>query len=372
MKDIFSLALICEIAAEFRAVDISFDADAFIARSMEGLNKLELTGRAAHIADAMRVYLPVRFAEAAAVIDASLGPELPPTGKIGGAALRYMPHVLFVRKYGLDDYEAAMRVQAELTKRFTAEFSIRAFLVKYPERSYEQMLAWADDDNAHLRRLASEGMRPRLPWAPRLRAFQHNPRPVIELLERLRDDPVPYVRRSVANNLNDIAKDHPELVIETCRRWAQEAPEGRTWIVRHALRSLVATGNQDAIRILGGAANPSIRLSGVAIAPQRVTLGGNTRVSFEVVSTAQQSQRLLIGYTVHFVKANGSSRAKFFRLRTLTIHSGEKIALSATMSLATMTTRRHFPGNHRIDAIINGEAHPLGNFEVITSMSVPA
>ncbi|PYD74406.1 hypothetical protein [Novacetimonas pomaceti] len=186
MKDIFNLALICEIAAELRAVDTSFDADAFVAHSMHGPNKLGLIGRSARIADAMHVYLPAHFIESASIIEASLCPELPPTGNIDVATIRYMPHVFFVQKYGLDDYEVAMRVQAELTKRFTAEFSIRAFLVKFPEQSYEQMLAWADDDNAHLRRLASEGTRPRLPWAPCLRAFQHDPRPVLELLERLR------------------------------------------------------------------------------------------------------------------------------------------------------------------------------------------
>ncbi|GBR06939.1 DNA alkylation repair protein [Acetobacter oeni] len=372
MKDIFSLALVREIAAELRAADTCFDVDAFVARSMDGLSSLELTGRAAHIADALHEYLPERFIEAAAVIESSLGQELPPIGEIGRTALRYMPHVIYVQKYGLDDYEAAMRVQAGLTKRFTAEFSIRAFLVKYPERTYEQMLAWADDDNAHLRRLASEGMRPRLPWAPRLRAFQQDPRPVLELLERLKDDPVLYVRRSVANNLNDIAKDHPALVIETGRRWLKDAPAERAWIIRHALRSLVAAGNRDAIHVLGGTQNPSVRLSGIIITPQRITPGEATRVSFEVESTAQQSQHLLTGYAVHFVKANGSTRAKVFRLRTLTMQPGEKVALSTTVSLASMTTRRHFPGYHRIDAIINGEVHPLGTFEVKASIPIPA
>lgn len=365
MKDIFDLALVREIAAALLVADASFDADAFVERSMDGLSRLELTGRAAHIADALHDYLPEQFSEAAAVIEASLGPELPATGEIGRAALRYMPHVLFVQKHGIDDFESAMRIQAELTRRFTAEFSIRAFLVRYPERTYEQMLAWADDDNAHLRRLASEGTRPRLPWAPRLRAFQKDPRPVLELLERLRDDPVLYVRRSVANNLNDIAKDHPALVIETCRRWMKNSSEERTWTVRRALRSLVTASNRDAISILGGTHNPSVCLSGITVTPQRVTLGGATRVSFEVKNTARQEQHLLIGYAVHFVKANGSTRAKVFKLRSLTMQPGEKVTFSFTVSLAIMTTRRHFPGHHRIDAIINGEVHPLGGFDLI-------
>lgn len=365
IKDVFNLALVREVAAELRHAHASFDAEAFVAHAMDGLDKLELTGRAAHIAEALHAYLPEPFGHAAAVIEAALGPELPLTGEIGGSALRYMPHLAFVQKYGLDDYEAAIRVQAELTKRFTAEISIRSFLVKYPDRTYAQMLAWATDGNAHLRRLASEGIRPRLPWAPRLRAYQQDAGPVLELLELLKDDPVPYVRRSVANNLNDIAKDHPALTIDTCRRWAADASAGRAWIVRSALRSLVKAGNQDAIGILGGAENPSARVGCIIITPQRALLGDAVRLSFEVESTAQQVQHLLVDYAVHFVKANGSTRSKVFKLRAITMQPGEKAAFSATVSLATMTTRRHFPGYHRLDAIINGKSHSLGGFEVM-------
>lgn len=275
-----------------------------------------------------------------------------------------MPYVFYVQRYGLDDFETAMRVQAELTKRFTAEFSIRAYLVKYPERTHAQLLAWARDDNAHLRRLASEGSRPRLPWAPRLRAYQEDPRPVLALLDLLKDDPVPYVRRSVANNLNDIAKDNPELVIETCRRWAADATPARRWLIRHALRSLVKAGNREAIRILGGTDRPRVQLGGIRITPGSVRPGGSVRVSCELECTARTVQRLLVDYAVHFVKANGQTRPKVFKLRTLVMRPGEKARLAAEVSLATMTTRRHYPGRHTIEALINGVAHPLGTFRL--------
>jgi 3-methyladenine DNA glycosylase AlkC len=366
IKDVFNLALVREIAAELRRAHPPFDAAAFVARSMDGLDQLELTGRAAHIADALHEFLPRPFTKAATVIEAALGAEIPATGENGLTPLRYMPHVAFVQKYGLDDYEAAIGLQAELTKRFSAEFSIRAFLVKYPERTYAQMLEWARDDNTHLRRLASEGLRPRLPWAPRLRAYQENPQPVLTVLELLKDDPALYVRRSVANNLNDIAKDHPALAIETCRRWAENAPADRAWVVRHALRSLVKAGNQEAIQILGGTEKPCVRVGRVAITPKRVAIGATVRLSFEVESTASTAQRLLIDYAVHFVKANGGTRPKVFKLRAITLQSGEKTTFSAAVSITDMTTRRHYPGCHCIDALINGKAYPLGGFEVIT------
>ena len=287
---------------------------------------------------------------------------------MGLKTLRYLPYVTFVQKFGLDDYEAAIRIQAELTKRFTAEFSIRVFLERYPVSTYAQMMVWAQDDNAHLRRLASEGLRPRLPWAPRLRAYQHDPRPVLAVLKLLKDDPERYVQRSVANNLNDIAKDHPSLALETCRRWSEDASAGRAWTIRHALRGLVKAGNGEAIRILGGEESPRVRIQKAAISLRKVAMGEAVQFSFEVESMARGPQRLLIDYAVHYVKANGRTRPKIFKLRTLTMQPGDKAVLSATVSFASMTTRRHYPGHHRIDVVINGEAHSLGEFEVTIPM----
>ncbi|MGH2708582.1 MAG: DNA alkylation repair protein, partial [Actinomycetota bacterium] len=219
----------------------------------------------------------------------------------------YMPHVFFVQKYGLDDFEAAMRVQYELTKRFSAESSIRAFLVRYPENTYARLVEWAHDESVHVRRLVSEGTRPRLPWAPRLRAFQEDPRPVIALLELLKDDPERYVQRSVANNLNDIGKDHPDLAVEVCRRWSTGASPGREWIVRHALRSLVKEAHRGALETLGVGGKPNVSVTGVRLVPPSVKLGGELRFSFEIASTGDRVQELLIDYAVHFVKANGAT-----------------------------------------------------------------
>jgi len=132
--------------------------------------------------------------------------------------------------------------------------------VRYPNETYARLLEWTRDRNVHVRRLVSEGTRPRLPWAPRLRAFQADPRPVIALLELLKDDPERYVQRSVANNLNDIGKDHPDLAVEVCRRWSASAPPGRAWIVRHALRSLVKTAHRGALETLGVGGKPRVQI----------------------------------------------------------------------------------------------------------------
>lgn len=283
----------------------------------------------------------------------------------GMASFFYLPHTLFVARFGLEHFELSMQAQYELTQRFTAEFSIRPFLEASPERTLVRLREWANDPNVHVRRLVSEGTRPRLPWAPRLRDFQRDPRPVLELLELLKDDPEEYVRRSVANNLNDIGKDHPELLVATCARWATEASPNRQRLVRHALRSLVKAGDADALAVLGFASGAAADVRGVRIEPAQVHVGGRVTISFDVVSRATGLQPLLLDLRVHFIKANGGTSAKVFKAGSVHLAPGESASFRKTISLAEMTTRRHYPGMHRVEILINGEAHPAGAFEVL-------
>jgi hypothetical protein len=215
-----------------------------------------------------------------------------------------------------------------------------------------------------VRRLVSEGTRPRLPWAPRLRAFQEDPRPVIALLELLKDDAERYVQRSVANNLNDIAKDHPELAVEVSRRWLVDASPSRRWIVRHALRSLVKKGHRGALDVMGVGGKPRVDISGIRLAPATTRIGGEVRFSFEIVSTSRKTQELLVDFAVHYVKANGTARPKVFKLRKLALPPSGRVELGSAISLKGMTTRKHYPGRHGIEALINGVPYRLGTFEL--------
>jgi 3-methyladenine DNA glycosylase AlkC len=364
LKHFFDEQLVRGIADELQRAYPPLRKAPFVAACMNGLNDLELIARGWHIAEVMHDHLPRPFAKAAAILVASLGPEHAGTDSFGMAPFRYLPHICFVQKYGLEDFEPAMRAQYELTKRFSAESSIRAFLVRYPEATYARLRQWAHDDNVHVRRLVSEGTRPRLPWAPRLRAFQQDPRPVIGLLELLKDDTERYVQRSVANNLNDIAKDHPELAAAVCRRWVEGATPARAWIVRHALRSLVKKGHRDALDVLGVGGTPKVRVSAVRLAPASARIGGTLRFSFEIASIGRRPQELLVDYAVHFVKSNGSARPKVFKLRRVSLPPSGRIAMEGAISLKDMTTRRHHPGRHRVDALINGVAFQLGAFEL--------
>jgi 3-methyladenine DNA glycosylase AlkC len=190
------------------------------------------------IADTLHAHLPMDYLEAIRIVRDSLHAKRE-GHTVALASFFYLPHTCFVARYGLDHFEASMQAQYELTQRFTAEFSIRPFLSKHEDKTLHVLKGWAQDTSEHVRRLASEGTRPRLPWAPRFPRFQKDPQPVVNLLEFLKDDISPYVRRSVANNLNDIGKDHPDILVEVARSWLVNASPQRAQLVRHALRSAI-------------------------------------------------------------------------------------------------------------------------------------
>ncbi len=234
-----------------------FDGEAFRATATNGLKPLAILQRGRHLAKALRAHLPERYDDAVEILIRSLTPSNTRTDELGLAVFFYLPHVSFVATYGLDaehnggkdPFETSMRAQHELTRRFSAEFSMRPFLIRWQDRTLARLLEWTRDPDPHVRRLCSEGARPRLPWAMRIPAFIKDPRPVLPILETLKDDPDLYVRRSVANHLGDIAKDHPELAFEICERWVEGASAERKWLIRHAVRHPAKKGVKAALRL---------------------------------------------------------------------------------------------------------------------------
>lgn len=368
LRDFYDASVIADIARDLKRAYPAFDSRAFSQQCLDGLAPLSLTGRAAHIAAAMRRHLPADFDQVAEILERSLGHHTPDHNGSSMASFKFMPHTILTASDGLQHFEASMRLQYEITQRFTAEFSIRAFLNAHPEATYARLVEWSVDPSHHVRRLVSEGSRPRLPWAPRLRHFQKDPQPVLALLERLKDDPELYVRRSVANNLNDIAKDHPGVVVDVCRRWLKEhASPNRKWIVSHALRSLVKAGHPGALELMGAGAQPKIRPGDVRIAPKRVKKGGRVECTLSLVSTARAPQDLLIDYIVHYVKADGRTSPKVFKLKRLTLARGASAPLRIVIKLAELTTRKHYPGTHRVELLVNGQKVPVGEFQLTAS-----
>lgn len=245
------------LAHNLLLVHPQLDEPSFRRLALEGLEPLGILERGQHLAKALRQHLPGKYANAVEMLLASLTPPLERTDDLGLAVFFYLPHVCFVAEYGLeptengghDPFEVSMQAQYQLTKRFSAEFSIRPFLIRQQERTLSQLMAWTTDPDPHVRRLCSEGTRPRLPWATRIPAFVVNPDPVLPILEALKHDPSLYVRRSVANHLGDIAKDHPEKVFALCERWLGGASNEVKWLIRHALRHPAKKGDKTAVQL---------------------------------------------------------------------------------------------------------------------------
>jgi 3-methyladenine DNA glycosylase AlkC len=309
-------------------------------------------------------YLPKDFPQAVQILVNSLGPEIPHCEITGFDAFIVMSQNDFVAKYGLDDFDLSMQALYEMTKRFTAEGAIRAFIQKYPDQTLKRLAEWAGDENCHVRRLVSEGTRPRLPLAPRLPQFIKDPRPVLRLLEKLKADPEQMVRRSVANNLNDIAKDNPEVVVETLKRWQKTKNKGTQWIVAHASRTLVKQGHEDALTLLGYSPTPAIRVQGLRLNKTTIRMGEDLTFEFEVHSKSDGPQNLMIDYVIQHRKANGKLAPKVFKLVKKKLNRGETLWLSKKHPFRQISTRKYYSGKHILEIQINGKIYAQAKFDL--------
>jgi 3-methyladenine DNA glycosylase AlkC len=257
LKLVLGKEAVHQLADNLHLVYEPFNKDAFIKDTLNGIDPLSITERSKHIAESLSKYLPDIYSDAIELILKSLTPPLEKTADNGLAVLFYMPHCSYIAKYGvnpvfnngIDPFDISINAQYELTKRFTCEYSIRPFIIDNKNRTLEVLYQWMLDEDPHIRRLCSEGTRPRLPWAMKIDSFVKDPSPTIPILEQLKNDPDLYVRRSVANHVGDIAKDNIELALELCEKWLKNASTELKWVIRHALRNPVKKGNKKAIEI---------------------------------------------------------------------------------------------------------------------------
>ncbi len=365
-KDNLNETLARRFADAIRAVYAPFDGPAFVAQIAPQLPTLELKERVAVFTTALHDHLPEEYATAVAILCQLLQPETPPEeGFINGDlgwALWSVAH--FVELYGLDDFATSMAAMHEITKRFSCEFAIRPFLVRYPAETLAVLTDWTADPSPHVRRLVSEGTRPRLPWGTRLHQFIADPTPALALLEKLKNDPSEYVRRSVANHLNDVSKDNPEQALATLRRWNEGAPSPEILaITRHALRGLVKAGHPDALALLGFAA-PQISLTEFMIEPAAIRVGEAVTLNFTLHNESDQAQNLVIDYIVHLVRANGTTNAKVFKLKTAVLAPHASLTIQKNHVVRPVTTRRYYPGTHQVEVQVNGQILGGSQFEL--------
>jgi 3-methyladenine DNA glycosylase AlkC len=261
----------------------------------------------------------------------------------------------FVEAYGLDDWDLSIPALEQFTHLASAEFAIRPFIVRYPERSMAQMLEWSRSDDVDLRRLASEGCRPRLPWGIALTALKADPLPILPVLEQLKEDESETVRRSVANNLNDISKDNPQVVIDLLQRWQLVETKNMRRLIRHALRTLIKQGHPASLELLGYPTDPAIAVHNLALEPATVPFEGTVTFSFDIESHADKAQNLMIDFVLYLMRANGKQTPKVFKLTTKTIQPGETLHIAKSYSFEPITTRRYYGGAHAIEPQINGK-----------------
>jgi len=337
---------VLKLADALHSVYPEFDADEFSRLVLDsGWADRELKQKMRHITVCLKQTLPDNY-EAAIRILEQIAPHF-----IGFIALSFSD---FAECYGLEHWDISMKALAVFTSSCSSEFAVRPFLDKDPKKAMNYFYQWATDENGQIRRLSSEGCRPRLPWGMALRKFKKDPTPIIPILEKLKDDPSEYVRKSVANNLNDISKDHPEIVLTLCEQWKGQSKETDR-IIKHACRTLLKDGNKNALMLFGFGNPDQLEVSKLTADKQSLKIGEHFQFSFILSNNSGKQQMVRLEYRIHYAKANEKTSPKIFQISEGKFTGGEH-SISKKQTFTNYTTRTHFPGEHRLEIIVNGEA----------------
>jgi len=368
MKNGLSHAAVDRIGQALVRVQPKLDRALFQQQALEGLEALELKERVTHIISTLQAFLPSDFAKTAKLLKRlpAIWDRGPADDPLRGFAA--WPLIDYVGVHGLEHPEIALDLLEHLTELFSAEFAIRPLLLNHPEIAQRYLQDWSLHPSEHVRRLASEGSRPRLPWGIQLKPFVEDPSPNIPLLDTLKNDPSLYVRRSVANHLNDIAKDHPDTVISICKKWYSKKPsEEVRWVIKHATRTLVKAGHPEVFPLLGYSEQVAIKKPQITLESAALTLGESLSFSFKIQSTSTAAQKLVVDFALHLVKANGRRQAKVFKLKSLNLAPGEICQLEKTHSIKPISTRKYYSGTQVLEVLVNGKGVAECEFE----LSVP-
>lgn len=352
VRDAFNERVVKKLASDLKKTWKGFDNSGFVKDVLSGFSNLGLTERMQRISACLVDYLPDDFPKAVKILLDSLGP-LPKSepGKTNWDAFILVPQTMFVAEKGLNHFDISLDALKIMTPYFSSESAVRPFFVKYPDKMLKLFTSWTSDEDEHVRRLVSEGCRPRLPWAMRLHMFVDDPTPVLKLLELLKEDESLYVRRSVANNLNDIAKDHPDIAVRVLKKWKKIDNKGTQWLIKHAARTLLKQGHTEALALLGYHA-PQLNF-GNFVVDKKVLFYGDFGFQFDFVSSSDQD--LMIDYILYFMKANGKMAPKVFKLSKKKVFAGEQIVFKKKHSFRKISTRVYYPGKHALEIMINGK-----------------
>lgn len=356
LRDVFSNKHVEALAVRLKGAHPRLDKESFVRLALENSGQNNYAARLEQIVESLRKYLPENYEHALRILIDSLTEELEITDefKFRNEHFINLAQCRYVSKYGLEHFSLSMDALKIMTTRFTAEYDIRYFLEKYPEQSLELMKLWTEDENVHVRRLASEGSRPRLPMGRRNRLFVKDPSPIIPILEKLKNDPALYVRRSVANSINDISKDHPDLAADIAERWLSEGFTDSKWVCTHAMRTLFKQGHKKALAISGYPEPEGVNIWGLNIRYTALNVGDDLEFTFVMDNTSQKDISVMIDYEIMFVKSSGKLSPKVFKLKKTFIKAGEVINVSGKYPFRQRTTRNYYTGRHLLRIIVNG------------------
>lgn len=358
LKEMFNAARFRRIAKDVSAVYPGFDGKRFLALTLPGLDEANLTQRLRRVTEGLRATLPSDYGKALKVLR-----KLAPQTERGFVSL-FLPD--FVGLYGLDDFDESLDALKFFTPFGSSEFGIRPFLRKDVRRTLKVMEQWSRDPDEHVRRLASEGCRPRLPWSFRLDALIENPSLAVRILENLKADPSLYVRKSVANHFNDITKTQPEWVLDRVEKWDLE-DKNVAWVARHALRTLIKAGDRRALGVIGAGEAAQVSVVRFVSTPSAIRLGEVITLSLDLNSTGKKPQKLVIDYAVHYAKKSGAASAKVFKWKEVTLGPGEALHLQKRQRIQDFSTRKHHAGRHLVEVLINGTKLAEGAFDLSMS-----
>lgn len=351
-----------DLALRIKAVYPLFQVDTFVNDIMDEMwDALGLKARMRKITVQLGKQLPTDYEQALSVIDKVVAGY-----PIGFYDFALMCFPDFVEVFGQDEHHLDLSIAAleRYTPSSTSEIAVRPFIIKHEALMMRQMAAWAKHDNEHVRRLASEGCRPQLPWGQALTSLKKDPSPVLALLEQLKSDPSLYVRKSVANNLNDISKTHPDLVGKIAKNWYGKN-EYTNWIVKHGCRTLLKKGNREVLEIFGFADVDHANVEGFALTPKSLAIG--EELSFRFAISANETTKIRLEYGIDYVKANGKRSRKIFQISEMLLQANHKKLYTKTHSFADISSRKHYPGSHSIMLIVNGIERETLDFEVLAT-----
>ncbi len=350
-KHQLNLDVVKKMAKAIFQQEKTFESSKFIQLN-KNIHTLELKARVRLISESLAKCLPKSYPEALKIIGAT-------SHKNHLAGFELWPYTEFIHTYGIDHFKISMDALSKLTLLFTAEFAVRPFFVKYEKETYTYLQKLTSSKNVHLRRWASEGSRPLLPWGLKLKNAVKNPEQGLLILEKLKYDQEIYVRKSVANHLNDLTKSHPDLVITTLNHWLKTAPtqhqKSILWIQHQALRTLIKRGYKPALKSIGYGNQPKVKIQSLILNQSTFKMGDTLRFKFKLKSLSQKTQKLVIDYSLHFKKSNGQTSEKVFKFKKIVLHGNENLTFEKSHSLKKITTRIFYPGLHFIELQINGQ-----------------